>query len=590
MPHGPHSRRPLGLDNVDAVEKCTDLGQSYVGYFDRNDTATWPPPPPQHMETIAKLRKELEARYDWDGHSSGDRSRYIPSKALRDFMNPNLVFTALRLLDPHAQEDELKRRRDDICFGKKPCWKLLATLILAEKHDEFHQLRDEGMWDACLPLAAQHNGVPTAPPCCREPDHEHTALSSENWSLNTWDNLVTSSRAVNALYLKRVLSGDRHIHYILRSNDLLPIKTPFRTIATQTDAKEAGEKDLAGGFGRVTRVWFHADNCEFSSLNGDPTTDQKSFALKQLFSSDVEAFNKELASLLYVKRVNNSHLIELLATFEIRDQTGNSEFYLVFPWAEGNLWHFWKNHDTPEQRRGRETWMADQCYKLARALQLVHGERDEQLSHYPDIPQNQQEIYGRHGDVKAENVLYFEQDTATELVMTDFGLGRLHTRYSRSGINPGGIETSNTYRAPEFDLDQNLLSRRADIFSLGCMYLEFVTWYLCGYESASDRFVQSRTEANPSLESFYFDTFFVIQTDSRDGTKTAHIKGSVLEWINKLKRTENPFPPSNYVTKFLDLIQNKMLTPYPTERIQITELVIELRNLRGESLHAPLDD
>ena len=267
------------------------------------------------------------------------------------------------------------------------------------------------------------------------------------------------------------------------------------------------------------------------------------------------------------------HLIKLLVTFEVKNLSEknkeSSTFYLVFPWAEGDLWHFWRKHDALEQRIPRCLWMAEQCFQLARALRCVHNERDIHLPKFLDVPENEHDLYGRHGDVKADNVLWYKRENDT-LVIADFGLGRLHTRISRSNQTPKDLERSATYRAPEFDTEEGKISRACDIFSLGCMFLEFITWHLEGFKSVNKDFPEHRLEQD--MYNFQSDTFFRIEKHPGNVRKPI-IKPKIIEWIRRLKQNQYC---SNYHVQFLDLIEKRMLHPNSGERIRSPELVRHL--------------
>ena len=93
--------------------------------------------------------------------------------------------------------------------------------------------------------------------------------------------------------------------------------------------------------------------------------------------------------------------------------------------------------------------------------------------------------YGRHGDIKPENILWSNEldgiDGPGILQIADFGLGRFHGRASRSQVDPRTIASTPTYEPPEIALNQKV-SREYDIWSLGCLYLEYITWRLGGYK------------------------------------------------------------------------------------------------------------
>lgn len=283
-----------------------------------------------------------------------------------------------------------------------------------------------------------------------------------------------------------------------------------------------------------------------------------------LYESDLDNFNKELASLLSFQ---DRHLIQLLVTFEIRPVNGLSKYYFVFPWAQGNLWDFWEMHQAESERIPRCIWMSEQCFGLGVALSKVHNNRSSHLKKLKDIRKEDYDLFGRHGDIKAENVLYFENRDL--LALCDLGLGRLHSKISRSNQDPKLLEKTATYRAPEFDTFHGKISRISDIFSLGCMFLEFVTWYLLGWESVSKTFSNYRMEED--RYQFVSDTFFRIEGDE------PVIKPKVVEWIRGLRASPHC---NQYILDFLDLIEHYMLNPDSKKRIGSDKLVNKLHLLR----------
>ena len=310
------------------------------------------------------------------------------------------------------------------------------------------------------------------------------------------------------------------------------------------------------------------------------------FALKKLHSNTSrDTFNQELASLRkFQDNDDGKHLIKLLATFEVREKRGPkqiSTYYLLFPWAEGDLWKFWREHDSENQRLRRCVWMAEQISHLGQALMHVHNERRRQLKRINDSnDEGRLELFGRHGDIKADNILWFDDDDDRDprdarggrLVIADFGLGRLNSKYSRSGVDPKMVDKSATYKAPEFDLRGGKISRLSDIYSLGCTCLEFVTWYLEGWHAVSEDFPDSRIEGD--IYGQESDIFFRIE--NRGAEEKAIIKPKVKDWISRLKGSRHC---SNYTLQFLELIEERMLEPDSSRRIKSDELVKELELL-----------
>ncbi|KAK7955978.1 uncharacterized protein PG986_005200 [Apiospora aurea] len=374
---------------------------------------------------------------------------------------------------------------------------------------------------------------------------------------------------------------DLHHHYIFNNDDVLPIissqvhehgTSASRSRSTPGPSGASGARE--GGFSRVERVEFHPDHYDFGPQKGEK---YKVFALKKLNAPDQANFSNEVASLLTFIRNDNEHLVKLLASFEIHSN-GQVQYYLLFPWADGTLWDFWKEHDEVECRFNLSKWMSDQCYLLANALQIFHNERRNQLR-IPDgeIEEDQEELFGRHGDIKAENILWFKKQSEEldQLVLNDFGLARLHSKISRSMQAAFGMPRTETYRAPEFDIPNGTVTRTSDIFSLGCAFLEFVTWFLEGFDAADVEFVDARSEPDPHDPNFKLDTFFKIVEES--GTKVPVIKKQVKDWIQRLRDHQNC---THYINDFLDLIEQNMLDPNPKQRYESSRVVNKLKVLR----------
>ncbi|KAK3387900.1 kinase-like domain-containing protein [Podospora didyma] len=557
------SKQHIGLDDKDRVRIIFDRGddeyrQDHPGGLrnggrEKDGSASG-------KTLIETIQDELEAVEEY--YPKDSRSYFIPREKVREIMSKSRVLGVIRKLAcfKHLPSAEAKSLRDSILGDKNPCWKLLAVLIANGKQEDLRRLLEEDVSDHCLPFPF-HSSSPYR---CRIPHHSHPTIAG--WSKKTRIDASCWSYAVKAPYFKRPV--DKHLHYVLDSMEVLPIldSGPLK-------GKVADGDTASGGFGEVKMVRLPPSHFNFGSVGSQLDRRDPQFALKRLFSGNRDSFNKELASLLSFRDKEDDHLIKLLVSFEIQKQSG-TEYYLVFPWAQGTLWDFWKRFKGQHERVSLSIWMADQCYHLAKALQGVHNERDQHLRLIQDIDSTQHELYGRHGDVKAENVLWFGKDNNQNfLALTDFGLGRLHTKYSRSGVDPKSVDKSATYKAPEFSLREGLLSRASDIFSLGCTYLEFVTWYLEGFRSAAQEFADYRMEFDPE-NGFDADIFFSIE-DRNTAKERAVVKPKVKEWIKRLRQSSLN---TNYTDQFLDLIEERMLEPDSKKRISSSELVKELDN------------
>lgn len=251
-----------------------------------------------------------------------------------------------------------------------------------------------------------------------------------------------------------------------------------------------------------------------------------------------------------MKIKRRKHLVKLLTTFQHQNQ-----YHLIFRWAEGgNLADMWKKHTRdPKIDHDRICWFAEQCHGLASGLDGIHDTKlspkevdDIQGSPSPTSPtklspqiqhltvnqdgmhsnESQDRDCGRHGDIKPENVLWFSQDQNRfghgELKISDFGLTTFHSMLTTK-VSPRGIAVTHTYMAPEYDLNEDL-SRPFDIWSLGCTYLEFITWMLLGADGL-ERFSEVRLQETGSNKNFVCDNFYKIIRDGKD--RYAKVKESV---------------------------------------------------------------
>jgi serine/threonine protein kinase len=159
---------------------------------------------------------------------------------------------------------------------------------------------------------------------------------------------------------------------------------------------------------------------------------------------------------------------------------------------------------------------------------MIHT-ADKPAMRDPTHDDSTHQLHGRHGDLKPENILWFkpyleefkeaDQGCAMGLLkISDFGLTRFHGTMSRSHINASGVPVSPTYRAPEYDIAK-MVSQSYDIWTLGCVILEFVTWYLLGWEEV-DRFAKNRArEDNAGFKEHQEDVFFnFVNIKNENGT------------------------------------------------------------------------
>lgn len=229
-----------------------------------------------------------------------------------------------------------------------------------------------------------------------------------------------------------------------------------------------------------------------------------------------------------VQRFRHLHLIELLGTYEYR-----RSHCLIFLCAEDNLKTFWMNNASPNLDPNISTWVLQQCLGVAQGLQLIHNGQPS--------PPGQKILKGRHGDIKPANILRYAPRKKSQdpklgvLKISDFGLTEFYgNNYHRQGYRPGATPA---YRSPEGDL-QHEISSLWDIWSLGCVYLEFLTWRLKGWDGVAE-FTAQRThdDSPPNPEDVGEDKFFnLIRSQSVEAcVKNSVAKVRYYQKFNKYK-------------------------------------------------------
>ncbi|KAI8208715.1 hypothetical protein KHU50_003816 [Colletotrichum sp. SAR 10_65] len=284
-----------------------------------------------------------------------------------------------------------------------------------------------------------------------------------------------------------------------------------------------------GGFGDVFQRQIHAahHNCTEHT--------QPFFAIKKLLNKDRTEFEDEQYALKKFNQENHPHLTKLLATYYHHEH-----YYFVFPWADGNLREFWQRYGTPKRDHNLIIWLAEQSAGIASGLKLIQHPP-------PNLELTVQDArdYGRHGDLKPENILWFRDPDAEEsligsglLKIADFGLTRYHRHNSRyQKLNSGGgFKCSLTYKAPEVDVVDSV-SEAYDIWTLGCLLLEFITWYLRGWQAVDDFSARRASESQDPDHDIPLDTFFNVE--SKNGVRGAGLKRAVKELIDDLHEDAN---------------------------------------------------
>ncbi|KAF2440124.1 kinase-like protein [Karstenula rhodostoma CBS 690.94] len=402
---------------------------------------------------------------------------------------------------------------------------------------------------------------------------------------------------VLAPYFELSLEPNQKItHYDLNLYPGLPF------IKNEQMPSEGFEMDGQGGYAQVRRVKIHPAHHSLSSASTRGSDIH--FAVKRLRRSEEEykqrgeLENYEAQVLRRLNDLDHTQIIRLLGSFSYK-----GHFHMIFPWANGNLQDFWNSQlDSTARASGRTAhWLCQQMLGITDALSNVHdtqrfGRNADTLLMPPDT-----RTHGRHGDIKPENILWFEDNSVgTEgrspgiLKLADFGLADFHSKFSKSGANAKGV--TGTYQAPEFDV-VGVVSQKYDMWSLGCVLMEFIVWYVDGWDGV-DSFSKRRSEDTASgirMDNFY-DVRSVEQPSwdrlipFRKGVQTkshrrATLKPSVAgiqRFLSEDRRTSKAC--SDFVFDVLDLVHEDLLRMNPGNRADCDKIVRKLTKISANCL------
>lgn len=180
----------------------------------------------------------------------------------------------------------------------------------------------------------------------------------------------------------------------------------------------------------------------------------------------------------HLKRFNglvHDHLVTLLTSVTKETTADDKQYHYVFPFAKYALDDYWSYNKSPPWDRPTVIWVARQLLGIMGAMESIHVPKHLHIG-------KQIAKYGMHGDLKPDNILWFEsqRDHKGIFVISDFGSADMHSDKSRSNIPNEKIPAVPGYRPPECDIQNGFISRRYDIWTLGCLFLEILAWLMGG--------------------------------------------------------------------------------------------------------------
>ncbi|KAI1503338.1 kinase-like domain-containing protein [Biscogniauxia marginata] len=373
----------------------------------------------------------------------------------------------------------------------------------------------------------------------------------DEWSLIERDSFHYWQKRFNVPLLD-LADGSIARHYDFDELTTLPWLEP--EMGSSTDSPSLPQ-DYYGGFGTVSIIGIDPKCHKFYPVFKELELKTETFALKVLnkkdFANDEKRYQHEVEQLKRFNGKANPHLVTLLASYTF----GRNNYSFLFPCADCTLEDFWRKNE-PERNAESIKWISSQLLGIIRAVEVIHEPKHLHA-------REDEKRYGRHGDIKPDNILCYgvKGSSHKRLVVTDLGLSSIHRYDSRTYKPEEGKRIPPNYRPPECDekIDKGEVSRNFDIWTLGCLFMEQLVWLLGG-DGWLQEFQQDRTTRH--ILGFR-DIFYNICAKEdyqgqfpENGKVVFQLKPEVVRWFGKIYDHEQC---SEFIHDVCKTIENDML-------------------------------
>jgi hypothetical protein len=483
-----------------------------------------------HDRIDRSLYDQLVDSMDVDELNGG--RRYISLDVMNQLITKESIEAELRK-GPRALFGSRGRLADRVV--RKKSTSLFTVLLLIGRADSIEDLLKQGFTDEDLPLTNKKRF--TVP---------------KDWNELTCDDLLTKQWIV----LPVPELGNNGVHYLVHEQAPLPFSnleviikrersvdynaevnptflTGYDTIDTWNSQLELGQTKTGESIKPKIRIvlWVFEDKRDYTLQRGN---------LHELRRHKMEKY-----------------IVLDLGTFEQGNET--KKYYIIFPFAKGgDLVNFWKSGDYQSRTPELALWVLQQVQGLAEALQAIHDKFGDVWNIF-------------HGfELKPKNVVHFLIKERRQ------GILKLqHFRRSRCCRDDpddpdfeddlfNGTRDFSRYEAPEVNGRKYEKRASYDLWSLGCIYLEFIIWLVQDWNSL-EMFAAAGTSGNRKTPIPFYE--FI---DGKANVHSAAIeKIAALEILPQSK-------PGTAIGDLLQLIKTKLLVVDAQVR---SELCSELKDI-----------
>ena len=255
---------------------------------------------------------------------------------------------------------------------------------------------------------------------------------------------------------------------------------------------------------------------------------------------------------------------------------------MLFPYAECNLRQYMESTPFGTPTKERILWLLRQFRGLAQALNNVHNLSVAEISPLSPsfgLQSPGMRKAGYHHDLKPENILYFPNPNSKygTIKLADFGSGQINT-YRSGSINTPSPSGTLTYEPPEAKTE-GVTSRPYDLWSLGCVFLELLTWAVFDHQSVKNFADERLARRCPDSQTDrVIDDGFWQMDERGDVTLRTPVNTCIRRLREDLLRENVPWQRQQSFKAVLELVI-RMLEPERLKRITALQVWNVLDNI-----------
>ncbi|KAF2087290.1 kinase-like protein [Saccharata proteae CBS 121410] len=294
-------------------------------------------------------------------------------------------------------------------------------------------------------------------------------------------------------------------------------------------------------------------------------TDDREYARKEINLNSkldlIDAAQREKEALKTVGYLeHHKHIVRMIKTYK----HGN-KFNIIFPCAMTNLDRYLRDpkYNAPKSGGDRPCDLWSQMLGITQALAAVHGHETEHIV---------------HADIKPANILVEKDGT---WVISDFGQTsskKISPDTTSRVSNRGGTES---YAPPE--IRDEKLSKKYDIWSLGCILLELISFILSQYDGLTGGtgldIVRKTKLSHLRREEDY--CFYEESTLGSGSERKYMLKGTVQQFLEDLTKKAEKASVSDVdrrISKQMIKMVLRMLSIQVDDRPHAREVALQLEH------------